>query len=373
MNKLKSNTLFTYLVAFGRTGGLEKVNRTILKCLNSLFEVGRNVEIWSLYDSEIDSKYFPPKKFKGFGKSKIKYVFELIVNAKKWDNVIVGHINLAFAIRLMKLINPKLKIILIVHGIEIWDILKHNKLWLLENADKIISVSNFTKNIIIKQSNVKELNVVVLPNCLDYQFPKDFILEKPSYLLDRYNFNKTDKIILTITRINQREGRKGYDKVIEVLHNIAELDSSIDFKYLLCGKYEADEINRLAIKIKELNLTNRVTFTGFINDNELIDHYRLADIYIMPSKKEGFGMVYIEAAACGLQVIAGNVDGSAEALLNGRIGHLIDPDNKDEIYLKLLELLRNPISKSKEISDITFEKYSFENYKERLLNIIEEV
>jgi len=373
LNSKHQKILFTYLVAFGQTGGLEKVNRTILKCLSSFWEENIKVDAWSLYDNDTDSKYFPENNFRGFSKGKLKFVFELIKNARTWDKVIVGHINLASAIRLMKIFNPKLKIILIVHGIEVWDVLKSNKRWLLENADKIISVSNFTKKIIIRQSNVKTENIDVLPNCLDPYFPKEFISRKPAFLLDRYNLKFEIPVLLTITRINKKEGRKGYDTVIEALKKITQSDLSVDFKYLLCGKYEVDEYERLNQKIIESNLSGKVIITGFIKEGELIDHYRLADIYIMPSKKEGFGIVYIEAAACGLQIIAGNADGSAEALMSGEIGHLIDPDNQDEIENKLNGLLNNTIVKSEEISEITYKEYDFEKYKNNLKAIIENV
>lgn len=373
MKNNKTKILFTYLVAFSKTGGLEKVNRTILKCLSSINNQNINIEAWSLYDENIDSKYFPEAAFKGFGKSKIKYVFDMILNHRRWEKVLVGHINLAFVIRIIKFVNPKLKIILIVHGIEVWDKLKSNKLWLLENADRVISVSDFTKNIIINQSNIKEKNISVLSNCLDPYFPSNLIKNKPDYLNERYNIESNTTVILTITRINSKEGRKGYDKVIEVLHKIAELNSSINFKYILCGKYELNEYDRLMLKIQELNLTNKVILTGFIKEEELIDHYRLGDIYIMPSKKEGFGMVYIEAAACGLQVIAGNVDGSAEALLNGKIGHLVNPDSQGEIFKKLYSILEKPTNKSKEISDIVYKIFDFEMYKKKFIEIINEV
>ena len=373
MKNNKTKILFTYLVAFGKTGGLEKVNRTILKCLSSFNNQNINIEAWSLYDENIDSKYFPLADFKGFGKSKIKYVFELILNHRRWEKVLVGHINLAFVIRIIKFLNPKLKIILIVHGIEVWDILKSNKLWLLENADRVISVSDFTKNIILNQSNVKEKNISVLPNCIDPYFPPYLIKNKPDYLNERYNLESNTTVLLTITRINSKEGRKGYDKVIEVLHKIADLNSSINFKYLLCGKYEVDEYDRLMLKIQELNLTNKVILTGFIKEEELIDHYRLGDIYIMPSKKEGFGMVYIEAAACGLQVIGGNADGSAEALMNGKLGHLVNPDSNIDIYNILVKILQEPIQKSKALSDLVYENYSFDTYKQNLKALIDSV
>ena len=89
-----------------------------------------------------------------------------------------------------------------------------------------------------------------------------------------------------------------------------------------------------------MSLENNVFLVGFIAEEEITDHYQLADLFIMPSKKEGFGIVFIEAMACGLPVIAGNQDGSVDALKNGELGMLINPENKDEM-LEKLEMVLN--------------------------------
>lgn len=368
----KPDLLFTYLVAFNKTGGIEKVNRTILKCLSNIDD-SLFAEAWSLYDNHNDTNYFPQYLFKGFNQDKLKYVINLIKNNKKWDKIIVGHINLAPIIRIMKVINPKLKVILMAHGIEVWDGLNSSKNWLLRNADKIVAVSNHTKNRIVKESNISTERIEVLSNCLDPFFPKEFNDKKPAYLLDRYKIGSHTKIILTITRLNSQEGYKGYNRVIEALDKIANEDRTINYKYLLCGSYDQQEFERINTLIVERNLKGKVVLTGFIAESELIDHYNLADVFIMPSSQEGFGIVYIEAAASGLQVIAGNADGSAEALMNGKIGHLVNPESIEEIFAKLLEVLKSPISKSKELAEFTLQQYGFNEYKDRFLNIVKSV
>ena len=68
---------------------------------------------------------------------------------------------------------------------------------------------------------------------------------------------------------------------------------------------------------------------GRLHGQELLDYYRLADVFVMPSTGEGFGIVFLEASATGLPVIAGNRDGSVDALAEGRIGTLVDPDDVD--------------------------------------------
>ena len=119
--------------------------------------------------------------------------------------------------------------------------------------------------------------------------------------------------------------------------------------------------------IKKFNLEDKIILPGFIKDEELQDHYNLADVFIMPSKKEGFGLVLIEAAASGLPVIAGNGDGSAEALQNGLLGKLVSPDSVEEIKNAILETF-SQIRES--MQEKTFELYNFTTYQKRFLEII---
>ena len=367
----KPKILFAYLIAFSKTGGIEKVNRTLLRCLTQDNRLIANA--WSIYDNNPEINYYPRFGFKGFNTNKLLFTTQLLKNIFKWDKIIVGHINMAAVMRAAKKIKPSIKFILIAHGIEVWGKMSANKLWLLKNADRIIAVSQYTKNRMVNDSGINPEKITVLHNCLDPFFPKHFETERPKYLSQRYGIDSNTKVVLTVSRINKDEGYKGYDTVIKVLGSILQKSPSLNFKYILCGKYDSTEYKRLIGLVAMYNLSERVLLTGFIPDSELVDHYRLSDIYIMPSKKEGFGIVYIEAAACGLEVIAGNADGSAEAMMNGEIGHLVNPDDENEIFDTLYELLNKPLTKSKEISEIAYQQYDFDKYKERLLKIMEEV
>src|SRR6185437_5235857 len=104
---------------------------------------------------------------------------------------------------------------------------------------------------------------------------------------------------------------------------------------------------------------------GFIPDEELEDHFAMSDMYVMPSRKEGFGIVFIEAMYYGLPVIAGNMDGSADALLNGQLGQLVDPDNVQEIAEAVINIVANKpgINPSQTLLKSPF---SYEAYKQNL-------
>ncbi|MBA7664368.1 GDP-mannose-dependent alpha-(1-6)-phosphatidylinositol monomannoside mannosyltransferase [subsurface metagenome] len=87
-----------------------------------------------------------------------------------------------------------------------------------------------------------------------------------------------------------------------------------------------------------------VILTGYVPDNKLVDYYNLCDVFVMPSKKEGFGIVFLEALACGKPVIAGNKDGSVDAILNGNLGALVDPDNLEQITESIINFFSGNLS-----------------------------
>jgi glycosyltransferase involved in cell wall biosynthesis len=82
-----------------------------------------------------------------------------------------------------------------------------------------------------------------------------------------------------------------------------------------------------------------VVFAGYVPDPELPDYFALAHVFAMPSTGEGFGIAFLEAAASGLPVIGGNSDGSVDALADGRIGRLIDPQAPAELEGAVIDVL----------------------------------
>lgn len=188
---------------------------------------------------------------------------------------------------------------------------------------------------------------------------------KPDYLLKRYGIDKHTKVMLTVTRLANTEQFKGYDYVIESLPKISKKDSTV-IKYLIGGKGQTEELNRIENLIQQHKVQEQVQLLGFIKDEELIDHYLLADVFVMPSKKEGFGIVFIEAAACGCKVIAGNKDGSVDALQNGALGTLINPDSVEELEQAILENLNNNHHHPAALQQKVVNSFGFPVFKERL-------
>lgn len=369
------NTLFLYLSSFGKAGGIEKVNKIVMASLDP--QEGFHAEAYGLHDDLMDSRYFQRGYFKGFSGARFAFLKTLFIESRKYDRIIIGHLNLAPAAWLMCLRNRSLKIVVIVHGIEAWGVQKRFSKWLLNKAGTIVSVSDFTRQQLIKKSGINGDKIKVLHNCLDPFFLAPSIRIRKSYLKERYKINDGDKVLMTITRMNKYEKYKGYDQVLQAIAGFPEAERK-SIKYILAGKADKPEADRIRTLIDKYHIKEQVIIPGFIEDDELMDHYLLGDVFILPSKKEGFGIVLIEAVASGIPVIAGNCDGSVEALQHGVLGQLIDPDDIDVIQKALRKVFFTiNDEKHKIVSDtvnqtLALKTYDFKKYKKQFQQIISE-
>jgi len=362
-----NNVLFLYLEAFGPTGGIQKFNRNFLKALHELSVDGKiDADAWSSYDTINDPKYFPTKRFKGFAGNRIFFFLYCLLFSRNYDTVIVGHLNLGIIGWLLKKMNPQLHIVLIAHGYEVWSPVSGKKGNIFKVVDEIWCVSEFTKAQV--QVNYPWINidqVKVFHNTIDAFFDIPTKFEKPYYLQHRYQLQPNAPLLITVTRLSSTEMYKGYDKVIELMKSLRVQYPNI--KYLIAGKSDIQEYNRVQSLIKKHGVEEQVLLIGFVPDDELLEHYLLADLFVMPSKKEGFGIVFIEAMACGLPVVAGNKDGSPEALLNGKIRHLVNPDDIHNIEQGIYEAIDSLTTyQPKQLQQTILSAFGFKGFKRRL-------
>lgn len=363
--------LFLVLTAFSHMGGIEKFNRAFIKALTDLSTSGALRNSFSgMYDTTIDVRYTGAASYKLFGGRKLKFVLESVLQAFQQDVIILGHLNLALIGVLIKFIAPQKKLIVICHGIEVFVPVGGWKKKVLQQADHILAVSTFTKQQLISQQQLSADKITVFPNTIDpfFQLPSQF--SKPAYLAQRYGIAEHEQVLFTLTRLNSEEGYKGYDTLLRILPTLVK--KNIQFKYILAGKADEAELQRMNKLINELQLKDKVIMPGFLADEEITDHYLLADVFVMPSKGEGFGIVYIEAMACGLQVIAGNKDGSTEALQFGKLGTLVDPDNAEELEGAVVKVLHHKLE-PEGVQENMLNYFSFEKFKERLSGLVNRI
>jgi len=261
---------------------------------------------------------------------------------KRWDFVFCAHIPFApLCFFFSKIFG--FKYIVIAHGIEAWGIKGKWQRKALEEASIIIAVSEYTRKRIIEQFPKTEDRIFMLPNSVNGELFT--IKEKSKPLIQKLGLDGA-KIILTVSRLYPAERDKGYYKVIGALPLLKE--KSLSVKYIIVGsgsKNFGDARNEILVYAQKKGVIDNVILPGFVSDKDLVDYYNLCDVFIMPSKQEGFGIVFAEALACGKPVIVGNKDASREAIMNGELGLLVDPENVEKIAEALAHILRKEAPK----------------------------
>jgi glycosyltransferase involved in cell wall biosynthesis len=261
-----------------------------------------------------------------------------------FDLVICGHINLLPAAFLARKIMRRAAgsvtpgscpLALVIHGLDVWK--PHPSLLVRSLARRInafISVSAFTRDRFIHWTQVPEAKGFLLPNCVDLtRFEPG---EQDPALLKKYGLGGR-KVLMTLGRLLS-DRPKGIDEVLELLPELATTVPEI--AYLIAG--DGPDRSRLEAKAAQLGIRDRVVFAGRVPEPEKAAHYRLADAFVMPGYGEGFGIVYLEALACGIPVLASTLDASREAILDGEMGLLVDPRNRSDLRQSILRILQQP-------------------------------
>jgi len=322
-------------------GGIQVYSEFLLQALQKLYpktryEVFLKHDVGSAKDDhELANTHF---HYSGHWNIKLRtlaFASQILVYAilQRPQLIIATHINFAIVGYLLKRL-LKIPYWAVAHGVDAWNIQNPRLITALKYADRIISVSNYTRDRLLQEQNLDPEKVSLLPNTFDAD--RFAIQDKPAYLLERYGLSAEQPIILTVTRLASSDGYKGYDQIIQALGQIKRHIPNVH--YLLAGK--GDDQSRIEQLIAQLNLQDSVTFAGFVPDHELCDHYNLCDVFAMPSTGEGFGIVYLEALACGKPTLGGNQDGAIDALCHGELGALVDPLNIDAIAQTLIQILQ---------------------------------
>ncbi|HEX7709160.1 MAG TPA: glycosyltransferase, partial [Thermoanaerobaculia bacterium] len=334
--------------AYGGHGGIALFNRELSLALTQHPACEEVVVIPRLIQKQLDA--IPPKVtfVEAAARNNIAYLRALLqARRTKFDVVICGHVNLlpvAFAFGRRPL--------LITHGIEAWKPLRNPlSRGLLHHCRAVVSVSAFTRDKLQEWSRHR-VPTFVLPNAVHLEHYG--IRPKRPDLVERYRLEGR-RVLLTVGRLVPRDRYKGFEEVLEVLPSLPE-----DIVYLIAGG-GSDGV-RLQDLAASLGVADRVRFTGIFEESEKPDLYNLADVYVMPSRGEGFGFVFLEAMACGLPVIGSKLDGGREALLDGELGLLVDPTESEDIRSSILSSLDLHIRRIAP----TLEYFSFARFASRV-------
>lgn len=226
-----------------------------------------------------------------------------------------------------KFFNQKVKLVVVYHHLENNRVYRFIDKVLIKNYNLIITVSESTKNELAGIYQIDISKVKVVPNGVNtekYKYrPKD------KKLISKYNLT-AKKVLLYLGQLIER---KNIGFLFDVLFELSE-----DYILIICG--DGDQREKLERKVKELNLGERVFFTGYIDEEEKVKYYNIADLFVFPSKQEGFGLSLLEAMACGKPVLAPDLSVFTAVMDNGVNGYLLETDC-DKWVNKIIEIFKD--------------------------------
>lgn len=296
----------------------------------------------------------------------------LFISKKNVDIIHIGDALLSPVGVLLK-ITKKIPVTVTVYGL---DLIFPNKIYqfiipkCLKRLDKIICISQETKNECIKRG-IKPESCIVIPVGLE-TFHQVQNVDKRMLMEDLIHKNiNNKKILLSVGRLIERKG------IPYFLKNIFPLirEEYPEIIYLIVGSGKLG--NQIKFMIAELGFENNVYLIENANDLLLNSLYQVSDIFVMPNipvkgDMEGFGIVLLEAGSAGLPVVASNIEGIKDAIIDKQTGFLIDPFDKEEYIKILLDLLKDDDKrlliglKGKEIIKLT---YNWEKISKKYLDV----
>lgn len=334
-----SRIAFVFLEILSCEGGIQSYVRDILGALPSALDE-TIADVFLLRDSHpIDNPYESEQlKFHYFkttspNRSRLKLIAALLtyIIRSRPTHVYCGHINLAPIIHAICQ-TVGIPFTVLTYGKEVWEPLRASYQKALRASHKIWTISRYSRDRLCASNQIESKKVEFLYCAVDGRAFQP--QSKNELLIDHYGFEHS-KVLMTVARLWSGDPYKGVDVTIRALPTIALEFPEI--KYLVVGR--GDDQPRLTKLAEDLGVSDRVVFAGFVSDADLVNHYNLADAYVMPSQ-EGFGIVYLEAMACGVPVLSGDADGSADPLQDGRLGWQVPYRDPDAVATATIEMLK---------------------------------
>lgn len=357
-----------------RDGGIESVT---LDIAHALHNAGYDVELWALMDAGV--REVEGFRVVGFLPS-LGWARSIHARASRWvlaaalavhrphyDLCISAHAFLAPPLAWVRRMGwMKSKVVVWSHGIEVWGHMAGRIARHRAGIDRFVAVSEYTASHL--RPHLPAGSVTVIPNAV---------------AVERFSPLPTGDVtggeLLIVGRLSREERYKGHE---QLLHALAILRSR-DIAVRLTVIGDGNDRTRLQQVTRHMGLDTVVTFRGRVSRQELVEAYRRCFAFVMPSfvarsanelwKGEGFGLVYIEAAACGRPVIASSEGGAAETIVDGETGLFVNPHDPADIADKIQALLANE-TKADEMGErgraLVEDRFSFEVFGKNVRNLL---
>ena len=341
------NSLLLAPELFKGEGGIARILRLYLKALCELAAEGDAVRLASLNDGAVDAgelgRYSGARlvEWRGCAGSKASFCASALRMGLRSDRIVCGHVAqlpLAWAAARLR---PRLPYYLVAHGIEVWRPFSALERIALGGARGVWCVSEFTRSRLLEHCPVPRQRTAVVPNALDP------FLEAPSPA----GVPAGPPVILAVSRISVADGYKGIEHLIAAMPAVlGEIPGA-----------------RLRIVGRGDGLGGAVEFAGYRSDSELAGEFARCRLFALPSQKEGFGLVYLEAMAHGRPCLGARAGGAPE-VITSETGTLVEYGDVPGIAAALVASLRREWRTGPILERARM--FSYARFKDRLASLL---
>lgn len=348
-------------------GGIQRFNQTLLAAL-ALLKV--RCDVLSVNDTQESIGRVDPQtniQVTGFAGKRRRFAAAAILAIwrRRYDWVLVGHINLLSMTAVALAARPASPagMLFIAHGIEVWYGINRRRRYALNRASKILCVSGYTRGRILQQvPSLRSERLRLFPNALGESWARQEPRPMPQKLPQRF--------ILSVTRLQKGDRYKGVVTVIEALSMLR--DASLQYRVVGHG----DDVAFLKRVARRFGVEHRVHFLSEVDDRELVNLYGQCEAFVLPSGKEGFGIVFLEAMFFGAPVIAAAEKGALDVVKDGETGLLVRFGDSIALQRAIERLaaddaLRAKLRQGGRATVVADGAFTFQRFVERTADVLE--
>jgi phosphatidylinositol alpha-1,6-mannosyltransferase len=326
------NTLLLCPELFARESGIQRILRLYLKALCEAAQPGDEVRLVVLNDRE-----FPAAALQRYatdhlvrrhpcGRSKLGFLRHALGAAAGVDRLVCGHLGQLPVAWIAHRLHPRLRYYLVAHGIEVWRPYSILERLALRGARGILCVSDYTRREMRRRIALPESRFALVPNALDPFFePVTPDAARSAAVAE----------ILTVARLDAGERYKGVDHLLEAMPAVLRALPAARLRVIGAGS----DLPRLQELAAQLRVTAAVEFSGFVGDDELRAAYRRCALFALPSRRDGFGIVFLEAMANGKPCLGARA-GALPEIISDVSGVLVPYGDVGQIAAQLVGSLQ---------------------------------
>lgn len=354
--------------AYSAVGGIEAYGRLLLGAFDDLGPgIGLSASALVLNDAPADHRIGAAPaglSVEGFGGRKTPFATAAVARALTLQPTLVlfGHLHFAPLAPLLRAAAPHAAHWYVAYGIEAWHPPTRAVRVGLAFADRLLSISDYTRRRFLEEGGPLFRETTLLPCALD----PDWMTRFESAAHDAPGIVRSGApTVLTVARLAAAEGYKGVDTVIRALPEVCR--AVPEARYEIVG--DGDDRPRLESLARETGVADRVAFLGRLPAPDLAEAYRRCTAFAMPSDREGFGIVYLEAALFSKPSLAGRSGGAPEVVADGETGLLAANGDVEGVARALVRLLGRP-EEARRMGEAArrrlLERFTFRSFREEL-------